>query len=250
MLALISDIHGNLEALDSVREHMEGLGVTRTFCLGDVVGYGPDPCACLDAALTFDYCLKGNHEASLLDYAGDFNPQARKALNWTREAILGSCVTPSEEQERIQWLNNLPEAAYELEFMCVHGSPREPLREYIMPQDIYNRHKMSDIFANMERPVCFVGHSHVPGIYTEDLHYYSQAEVEEGFEPNDEKVLINIGSVGQPRDGDRRACYATWDGTRLRFHRVEYDYRLTMKKILETNGKLPDMLAFRLEEGR
>ncbi|MFH2001787.1 MAG: metallophosphoesterase family protein [Planctomycetota bacterium] len=250
MQAFISDLHGNQEALNSVLEHMEGLGVSRVFCLGDIIGYGPNPCECLDRAQSFDYCLKGNHEASLVDYAGDFNPQARKALNWTRDSILGACPTQAAEKERWEWLNNLPEAAYEFQFMCVHGSPRDPLREYVMPQDIYNSHKMIDLFANMERSICFVGHSHVPGIYTEDMNYYPQKDLENGFIPGEGKVLVNIGSVGQPRDGDRRACYVTWDGKRLRFHRVEYDFRITMDKILQTHGKLPDMLAFRLEEGR
>jgi diadenosine tetraphosphatase ApaH/serine/threonine PP2A family protein phosphatase len=108
---------------------------------------------------------------------------------------------------------------------------------------------MEDIFAHIDRRVCFVGHSHIPGIYTEDARFVAPNDAPEGFEAGEGKVLVNVGSVGQPRDGDPRASYCTFDGAWIRFHRVDYDFEKTMNKILETRV-LPKILALRLREGR
>jgi diadenosine tetraphosphatase ApaH/serine/threonine PP2A family protein phosphatase len=108
---------------------------------------------------------------------------------------------------------------------------------------------MQDVFEQIPGGLCFVGHSHVPGVYTENPSFLSPGRVPEGFRRNGGKALINIGSVGQPRDGDPRASYVTWDGETVWFHRVEYDYRITQRRILET-GILPPYLAKRLQLGR
>jgi diadenosine tetraphosphatase ApaH/serine/threonine PP2A family protein phosphatase len=108
---------------------------------------------------------------------------------------------------------------------------------------------MREVFERMTDDFCFVGHSHVPGIYTEAPSFFSPARYPDGFRREKGKALVNVGSVGQPRDGDTRSSYATFDGETVWFHRVEYDFRATQKKILET-GVLPRYLAARLEEGR
>ena len=120
----------------------------------------------------------------------------------------------------------------------------------MLPRDVQNTQKMREVFERMDRPTCFVGHSHVPGVYPQSGGFVSPTHCDAEFRVSkDEKVLINVGSVGQPRDGDNRACYATWDGEVVRFHRVAYDYETTMRKILASGG-LPRYLADRLKVGR
>lgn len=242
MQAFISDVHGNLEALNSVLEHMSDLGIGKVYSLGDMVGYGANPCECLVLSKEFDLCLKGNHEEALLGRPVDFNPQARAALEWTRERI------SREGAPLLEWIAGLPEMAVDGPFAFAHGSPREPVREYVMPQDARNQGKMQAIFRRLEQQVCFVGHSHVPGIFTDDGRYVPQDKLEGGFKPGPSKALVNIGSVGQPRDGDPRACYVTWNGDTVEYHRVPYDVAAAMEKIKETHA-LPEMLALRLKDG-
>lgn len=249
MQAFISDLHGNLAALKAVMKHMRGLGVSKVFCLGDVVGYGPSPRECIQEVQKFELCLKGNHEAALLYYPDDFNPQARIALDWTRDQINSKEYTREENAALWNWIDGLPEAARGEEYLLVHGSPRDPVREYIVPSNIHDREKMGEIFEYLDRPFCFVGHSHVPGVYTENPSFIPPQELEDGFRPQGGKILVNVGSVGQPRDNDPRACYVTWDGEVIRFHRVEYNIDKTMNMILDTKV-LPKILALRLKEGR
>jgi len=250
LFAFVSDIHGNLEALNAVVKHMESMGVSKVFSLGDVVGYGPNPVECIEIVKGFELSIKGNHEAALLFYPSDFNPQARMAIEWTRDQ-LNVPNRPREEKFALwEWIDRLPEIVREGRFMLAHGSPRDPVREYILPQNVHDRMLMEDVFSHMDRGICLVGHSHVPGVYTEKLSYMHPDELEDGFVvPKDSKAVVNVGSVGQPRDNDPRACYVTWDRDMIRYHRVEYDFKTTMDKITET-GVLPEILALRLESGR
>lgn len=249
MDAFLSDIHGNLCALEAVLDEMTRLGVRRIFCLGDVVGYGPSPRECIQRAMGFDLCLRGNHEAALLFAPEDFNPHARAALEWTRDRLNASEYPREMNHALWRWLDSLPEQYRTEEALLVHGSPRDPVREYMLPHDVRDTEKMAQVFARMDRPLCLVGHSHVPGIFTEDLRFISPNAVGGTWKPEGGKVLVNVGSVGQPRDGDPRACFVTRDGGTLRFHRVPYDVRDTAERILGT-GTLPGILAYRLEEGR
>jgi diadenosine tetraphosphatase ApaH/serine/threonine PP2A family protein phosphatase len=133
--------------------------------------------------------------------------------------------------------------------LLVHGSPRDPVREYMLPRDAQDLPKMREVFERMTADFCFVGHSHVPGVYSEAPAFMAPSRFPDGYRRTNGKALVNVGSVGQPRDGDTRASYATFDGETVFFHRVEYDYRRTQAKILET-GVLPRYLATRLQEGR
>jgi len=249
--AIISDIHGNYEALTAALADMDRIGVNELFCLGDVVGYGPSPRECLRAARNFKVCLKGNHEAALLNNAdaNDFNPHARIALEWTRDQVNSTDFDDEENKDIWNWIGDLDETYESDEFQLFHGSPRDPVREYVLPGQIKDAHRMEDLFSAFSKPLCFIGHSHVPGIYTQDMKFLTPEDVGSGFEPVADKTMINVGSIGQPRDGDDRSCYVTWDGEKVVFHRVKYDFKKTMDKILQI-GVLPKILAFRLKEGR
>ena len=249
MEAFLSDIHGNLSALEAVLAEMGRLRVSRILCLGDVVGYGPSPRECIQRAMGFDLCLRGNHEAALLFAPEDFNPHARAALDWTRDRLNASEFPREMNHALWRWLDGLPESHRTKDALLVHGSPRDPVREYMLPQDVRDAAKMKEVFALVDRPLCMVGHSHLPGVFTEDRRFLSPAEVGGAWRPEDGKAVVNVGSVGQPRDGDPRACFVTWDGETVRFHRVEYDVQDTVERILRT-GVLPKILAFRLAEGR
>lgn len=250
---LISDIHGNYAALQAVIADMEAQGATRIICLGDVVGYGPHPGECLDMVQRCGAVLMGNHEEALLYGAENFNPRARKAIDWTREHL----QTDGEQEVRERrWaiLNNLKMHARVGNLLFTHASPRQPTREYVLPKDIKNSQKMQEIFALIPH-VCFVGHTHVPGVFLEDLSYQHPTELWGGsyfIEPG-EKALINVGAVGQPRDGDLRACYCLLDDddgqARVVWRRITYDIEATITAI-EANPNLDDHLAARLRKGR
>lgn len=133
--------------------------------------------------------------------------------------------------------------------MFVHGSPRNPLHEYLFPEDIYLRPKLDRNFALMEA-TCFCGHTHVPGVFTEGDPYEFQPpeELNDVYALDHRKAIVNVGSVGQPRDGDRRACYVLFDGATVRFQRVDYDIDATVRRIYD-NGDLENFLGDRLRDG-
>jgi diadenosine tetraphosphatase ApaH/serine/threonine PP2A family protein phosphatase len=134
----------------------------------------------------------------------------------------------------------------------VHGTPRNPLREYLFPEDIYNARKMSRI-SEMFAGCCFAGHTHIPGIFVasgpESWDYFSPPEVEPVYRLDGRKTICNVGAVGQPRDGDWRACYVLFDGRAIRFRRVAYDVATTVKKIYAI-PELENFLGDRLRDGR
>jgi len=253
LFAIISDLHSNTEALRAVFDDIERRKIEDVICLGDIIGYGPNPRECLEMIFAWPkpiQSIRGNHEEALLDStsATEFNDKARMAIDWTRDAINDSA---SDAMERYwNFLGGLGERAHLDDNLFVHGSPRDPIREYLLPRDASKPEKMRILFERMDRRKCFVGHSHVPGIYTPDGQYVHPREMNgSAFRCTAAKTLINVGSVGQPRDGDTRACYVTVDDDEIRFHRVEYDFRSVMNRIYEIEG-LPDYLADRLERGR
>src|SRR5204862_7684819 len=152
-----------------------------------------------------------------------------------------------------EFLAERPRSYREDSFLYVHGSARNPLNEYVFPEDIYNQRKMERIFALVDR-YCFQGHTHVPGIFTEQLpddlyQFHSPEEIEGTHRLDTRKTLCNVGSVGQPRDGDWRACYVVLDNDTIKFRRVEYDWQKTRDKIYDIPD-LDNFLGDRLGEGR
>ena len=278
--ALISDIHANLEALEAVLAHIDGQRVDRIVCLGDIIGYGPDPVACVDiVAKRCEFALMGNHDFAALYEPTNFNQVAEQAAYWTRFQ-LESEASPDEARRRWSFLNGLrvrvardrdfaePTAADptgRYPYLCVHGSPRRPINEYIFPDDgDRSQTKMASIFDRFDH-VCLVGHTHCPGVFTETSAGEGDDLVYEFYRPTElegaryqiragTKVIVNPGSVGQPRDGIVDASYAILDTDASRegiveFHRLPYDVQTTVDKIKRI-PEINHLLGERLLQGK
>ena len=251
MKAIISDIHSNLEALRAVLADIERIGIKDIVCLGDVVGYGPQPRECLDIVhKVANVCIMGNHEDAVLSGTpATFTPRAKRALEWTRRTLLNDETESPEIRAQRREIMQSFQVTWESEgVQYVHGSPRDPTREYVMPRDAADRHKMDAIFTHL-KDYCFCGHSHTPGIFTTAGFTHPSDMLDLYMLGTDEKVLINVGSVGQPRDGDPRASFVTFDGDTVVWRRVPYNVEATCKLIYAI-PELDDFLADRLREGR
>jgi predicted phosphodiesterase len=244
--AILSDIHGNLAALEAVLRDVEQQSVDSIVCLGDIVGYGPDPCACLDRAMEFEFSILGNHDNSALFDPEGFNAAAEQAIFWTRRQLEAG-DTPENSLRRLEFLAAMPRTKLEEGTLFVHGSPRGPTNEYVFPEDTYNRRKMEKLFS-LVPGVCFQGHTHVPGIFTSDMRFLRPSDLVDGYVLTHEKIMVNVGSVGQPRDNDPRSCYVITDGESIRYRRVEYDVEATVRKI-EAIADLDNFLGYRLRDG-
>ena len=246
--ALISDIHSNLESLEAVLADIREQGITEVLCLGDLVGYGPNPCEVIDAAMKCPVCLLGNHDQGALFDPEGFNTGAERAIFWTRNQLENPEGSAAARDRRWNFLGELPRNHQEDDLLFVHGSARNPLNEYVFPEDIYNKRKLEKIFSLIRRHA-FQGHTHVPGVFTDDFEFFSPEEINHEYRLGDKKTMINVGSVGQPRDGDARACYVVLEDNVVRFRRVEYDFEATIKKIYEVPD-LDNFLGDRLRDGR
>lgn len=257
LTAVISDIHANAEALSAVLADIRARGAQRIVCLGDIIGYGPDPAACVDMVRSHcAWSLMGNHDYGVLYEPTNFNPGAEAAAFWTRE-VLDREPDEAARAARYEFLGRLrvrvvdsaPAAPHHV--LCVHGSPRRPINEYIFPDDVQTApDKLQTIFERVTR-VCLVGHTHVPGVFTDEPDFYPPSELTDQtyrFTAG-EKAIINVGSVGQPRDLDPRASYVLLGPDAARFVRVPYDVETTAAKIRKV-PQLSDWLADRLFEGR
>ena len=253
MIAIVSDLHSNREALEAVLAAIgDQKGVREIACLGDIVGYGPDPEAVVDLVRQkASFTVMGNHDEALFREPTDFNPYARRAIEVTRRRMKPGLLATPEKRERWRFLHSLPSSRLRDGVLFVHASPRDPLREYVLATDgLHNPEKMEAVFRAFEG-VCFIGHTHYPGMHGPDFRFQAmdgQVSMRVRL-PKGEKCLINVGSVGQPRDADPRACFATFDGESVEWHRVAYDFRTTMEKIRATPG-LDDILARRLALGK
>lgn len=247
MRAIISDIHGNLEALEAVLGDINAQGIKEIYCLGDIIGYGPNPRECID--LVMKHCqvtILGNHDqAALFDPEG-FNAGAERAIFWTRQMLESGDAAGNEA--RWGFLGELPRMRRDQQFLYVHGSARNPLNEYVFPEDVYNQRKMERIFGLVDR-YCFQGHTHIPGVFTEDYSFQSPDELRHEVALGDQKMLVNVGSVGQPRDGDPRASYVIVQDQSVKFRRVDYDFEKTAAKIYDIPD-LDNFLGDRLRDGR
>ena len=223
--AIISDIHGNYEALSAVMEAIGDLKVDEILCLGDIIGYGPDPIKCLDTVIeNCQLTILGNHDqAAIFDPEG-FNPVAMKAIFWTREQLEKDNGDIDQADRRWDFLGELPRRHDEGEFLFVHGSPRDPTNEYVFPETVYEKDLLSLLMSRFEK-VCFQGHTHIPGMFTEAGAFISPDERDLFFKLDETKCMINVGSVGQPRDGNPKSCFVVLDDEEktVEYHRIEYD---------------------------
>jgi diadenosine tetraphosphatase ApaH/serine/threonine PP2A family protein phosphatase len=245
-IAIVSDVHANLAALEAVLRHAEAEGaLDGLWCLGDMVGYGPQPCEVLDRLREAGARpVAGNHDLAAVGLASteDFNPAAAAAVHWTARQL--------RDADR-RYIESLPQVRREEGFTLVHGTLRWPVWEYLYSYDAALAH-----LSRQETPFGLVGHTHIPMLVVEDgrfprgceLFYLQDGAVVE-LRP-DRRLVLNPGSVGQPRDGDPRASYAIYDSEAGTFslHRVEYDIAATQKLIEEAG--LPRWLSERLAVGR
>ena len=239
-IGILSDIHGNMEALDVVLAELKECGPDRILCLGDLVGYGPNPNECIEKiASVADIILAGNHDHAATGQLSTehFNEFARKAIDWTRDVL---------DAKNSRFLSGLPLILVEEGMTLVHATPEAPADwNYIFGYADARRS-----FSVLTTPVCFVGHSHVPVAFIMDesgeisIHDATRAAIQEG-----NKIIINAGSVGQPRDGDPRASYGIFDTDDRYFYlkRVSYAVDAVQEKMRGQN--LPSYLIDRLSTG-
>jgi len=179
------------------------------------------------------------------------SPVALQAVYWTREQLERRDGPPDDVDQRWDFLGELPRTHTDAGYLFVHGSPREPTNEYVFPEDVYNQRKMEALFDRIDR-CCFQGHTHIPGIFTDSGEFITPDECDYQFQMTGAKAMFNVGSVGQPRDSDPRACYAILDeadGVTVEFRRVEYPRDITVQKIYDIPS-LDNMLGDRLRSGR
>jgi predicted phosphodiesterase len=241
---VISDIHANLTALETVLADAGQLGQDYDFvwCLGDVVGYGPDPNECIDRLRSLPHlCIAGNHDWAALGRLDirTFNADARKAVGWTRETLT---------DENLAFLEALPITFVLGDFTLAHGSPREPVWEYILDPLIAALN-----FSYYQTPYCLVGHTHTPVIFKMAGERGECDAVAPDYNMrvrlNGSRQIINPGSVGQPRDSDPRAAYAILDADNMtwEYRRIPYDYKLVQQRMERSD--MPERLINRLEHG-
>jgi diadenosine tetraphosphatase ApaH/serine/threonine PP2A family protein phosphatase len=194
--------------------------------------------------------LLGNHDQAVNFRAEGFSKAAERAVNWTRQLL-----HTTQRADLRNFLAGLPQFRRDPDILYVHGSPRHPTNEYLFPEDIRNSHKMNAIAGMMDR-YCFAGHTHVPGVFVEPFgtaggnwQFFAPNDIDNAWKFNKRKTIVNVGSVGQPRDADTRACYVTMEGTDVFFHRLQYDVEATIAK-MNAIPELSSALSERLREGR
>ena len=236
---IISDIHSNLAAFEAVLA--DAGSFDKVWCLGDVVGYGPDPNECVAQLRDLPHiCVVGNHDWAALGNMDteDFNPDAKRACHWTREQL-----SPSN----LEYLETLPKSLIKESFTLTHGSPRQPIWEYILDSSVAQAN-----FEHFDTRFCLVGHTHVPVIYRDNPNQACDTLTPSLDDPlvlGEDRLIINPGSVGQPRDGDPRASYAILDSDELtlEYRRISYPIEVTQARMVERG--LPVRLIMRLAYG-
>jgi diadenosine tetraphosphatase ApaH/serine/threonine PP2A family protein phosphatase len=236
--AILSDIHSNLEALEAVLEDISGRQIDELLCLGDLVGYGANPNECIER-ISSQVChvVAGNHDSAVIGRTdvSVFNPRARRAVAWTAETI---------DPEHAGYLSRLPHTDRVEDILLVHATPSEPAAwNYLLSTQAARAE-----FETFSESICFIGHSHQPIFFSGDGAPHSRRTDRLQCDPG-RRYIINVGSIGQPRDGDPRSCYAVFDGENrtVELHRVAYDIKSAQRKILKAG--LPPVLAARLSRG-
>ena len=238
---IISDIHSNLEALRAVLAEAKGKGFDEIICLGDFVGYGANPDECVKTILEQDRfrAVLGNHDSAVIDITQRelFNPVARAGILYSERVL---------SQESLDHIRGLPMTLNSNSgFLAVHSSPYKPEAWVYVVEPL----EAADAFHVMTDPLAFIGHTHFPAIHSDNGSVLPFAADEHVKVPSEGKIMVNVGSVGQPRDGDWRAAYVMYDDETgvIKIHRVEYDVEEAAAKILAAG--LPPMLADRLRRG-
>ena len=253
MFAVVSDIHSNLEAFEAVLADMDQRGVDRVMCLGDIVGYGPNPYECMDlAADRCDVFVCGNHDHAVMYEPYGFHNAAESAAYWTRNTLEQE---PDRALRDKRWdlLGRMKVRHEEGIYLFVHASPRRPFNEYVFMDDVFaNPEKVRANFDRMTKQLCFIGHTHTAGVFIDNPPYHDSPEDLPDpyiFHVGKGKAIVNVGSVGQPRDRDMRASYVTVDNGTITWHRVEYDRAGVVEKIMHV-PELDNYLGERLYDGR
>lgn len=239
---IVSDVHSNLEAFQAVVEDAQRQGgFDEIWSLGDLIGYGPDPSSCVEFLRSHEHsAVAGNHDLAAIGSISvqRFNPYAAAANNWTAEQLT---------RDQAEYLGSLPLTLEIDEFTLAHGSPRDPVWEYLITVE-----SAIACFTHIETYWCLVGHSHMPFlcIPRPDGAAFMSFPQGRAIQLDEEALIVNPGSVGQPRDGDPRASYVLYDdeAQAITHHRVEYDIAATQDK-MRRHG-LPDYLIDRLSVGR
>jgi len=238
-IAIISDMHANLPALNAVLDAIEAEGVDRTICGGDLVGYNAEPREVVEKIRALDIpCVMGNHDAAAVGATDpeNFNTPARAAVEWTAQQL---------DDDSLEYLRGLPYVMRVESFTVVHGTLNKPEQWGY----IFNAYEAEEHFQHQRDTLCFIGHSHIPGAFiTGDMitaSRSSRVRIQAGH-----RYVLNVGSVGQPRDNNPAASYAVYDMVEntVHFRRVPYDVRATQQKILDAG--LPSVLAMRLALGK
>ena len=240
LLAVLGDIHANLDALEAVLADCREQGVTDYLCTGDVVGYNARPHECLEIVRGLGCpVVMGNHDhyVSSCQNLEDFNPHAAAVIEWTRKQL---------SQDEMGFLSGLPFVVTRMGITLVHATMDDPASfGYVFDHLQAEAH-----FSHQVTPLCFHGHTHCPMIYEKQIGAVYRIDAQDFRLPVGRKYFVNVGSVGQPRDGDPRAAYVLYDpqGRTIRFRRVEYDVAAAQAKVREAG--LPERLAERLAVGQ
>ncbi len=251
--AVISDLHANLEALEAVLADIDAQGLGEIACLGDIVGYGPDPGPVADLVRErATKAVAGNHDWALINRPLGFNPLAKDVIEYTRDMLEPKFYHLfGETRERWAYLEGLPTVLEEGDLAFVHASLRDPLMDYCFGDrhPMWNPKQLEEIFPKVKR-ICFAGHTHYPAVIRDDaVCWYPKDDAPRFPLEAGRKYIVNVGSVGQPRDGDPRACYAVFEGDAVRYRRVPYDVERTRDKIIAIDA-IEVRLGDRLREGK
>ena len=252
-LAIISDVHANVEALEAVIRDIRGQGIQRIACLGDLMGYGPDPDKVVDIVReTCQIVIAGNHDWGVLKRPIPFNPQAQEMVNY-HQCVMTPKFYHFLGKRRLRWryLEGLQTLRQEENLLFVHGSVRNHVMEYVFPDRTkhFSGAQIRDICKRTPW-ILFCGHTHLACVIRDDLLCgYPNEKASDIPIVKDHKYIINPGSVGQPRDGDNRAGYCIFLGDRIRFRRIKYDVDRTCKKMMEIDG-VGRQVAARLMRGQ
>jgi len=240
--AILSCVHANYDAFAAVVDDATRRGVERIILMGDVVGFGPQPVECVDLARqACAITLRGCHDQALLDGAAHLPAATREGIQWAKDEL---------GPERVEWIKGLSESYDAAGIIFCHASPREFVSEYLFAEAVRrDPRKLARAFEKTAK-IVFVGHTHVPGVFLENpIRWTPAAQLEHYYHyKKGEKVIVNVGSVGQPRDGDPRACYLEVNKNELYWRRVDYDVQQVVAKI-QANSKLPASTAQRLLRG-